>query len=53
MSSAEVESMAALQLFTLGGSGGMPPPPGNFDDFMCSRCILLHSEAYREVNRAS
>ena len=31
----EVENMAALQSFTLGGSGG-DDPPGNFGNFRCS-----------------
>ena len=46
MSLAEVENMAALQLFTLEGSGGMLPP-GNF------RYSEVHSEAYREAHRVS
>ena len=41
--------MAALQIFTLGGS----VPPGNFDDLGVLRHILVHSEAYREAHRAS
>ena len=52
MSLAEVENMAALQLFTLGGGGGVwgHAPPGNLG---AMRCILVHSEAYREAHRAS
>ena len=42
MSLGEVVNMAALELFTLGGSGGMLPP-GNFDDFRCSE---VHSGAF-------
>ena len=43
MSLAEVENMAALQLFTLGGSAWGHAPPGNFDDFKCSEA---HSVAF-------
>jgi len=49
MSLAEVENMAALQPFTLGGSGGMLPQ----EILGILRCILVHSEAYREAHRAS
>ena len=45
MSLAEVENMATLQLFTLGGCGGHALPE-NFVDFR-------HSEAYREAHQAS
>ena len=49
MSLAEVENMAALQSFSLVGSGGMGP-----QEFLgVLRCILVHSEAYREAHRAS
>ena len=52
MSLAEVENMAALQLFTLGGSGGMLPQ--DILVILCVLgCILVHSEAYREAHRAS
>ena len=44
MSLAEVENMATLQLFTLGGSGGMLPQ----EMLGVLRHILVHSEAYRE-----
>ena len=49
MSLAEVENMAALQPFTLGRSGGMLPQ----EILGILRCILVHSEAYREAHRAS
>ena len=54
MSLAEVENVAALQLFTLGGrgSGGILPQ----EILMISgilRHILVHSEAYREAHKAS
>ena len=51
MSLVEVENMTALQLFTLGGSRGMLPQ----EILMILgvlRCILVHSEAYREAHRA-
>ena len=52
MSLAEVENMATIQLFTLGGSGGMLPQ--KFLMILAVlRCILVHSEAYREAYRAS
>ena len=38
MSLAEVENMATMQLFTLGGSGGHAPQ-GNFDNFRCSEGV--------------
>ena len=52
MSLAEVENMAVLQLFTLGGSGGL------FSQKIMVilgvlRCILMYSEAYRETHIAS
>ena len=41
----EVENMAALQSFTVGGSGGMILQ----EIFLgVLRCILVHSEAYSE-----
>ena len=49
MSLAEVENMAALQLFNVGGLG-VWFPPGNFGDFRCSE---VRSEAYGEAHRAS
>ena len=49
MSLAEVENMATMQLFTLGGYGGHAPPE-NFVDFKHSEA---HSEAYREAHQAS
>ena len=50
MSLAEVENVAALQSFTLGGSGGMLPQ----EIFVIQvRCSEAHSEAYREEQRAS
>ena len=52
MSLAEVENMVALQLFTLGGSGGMFPQE-ILVILGLLRCILVHSEAYREAHRAS
>ena len=52
MSLAEVENMADLQLFTLGGSGGMFPQE-IFVILGVLRSILVHSEAYRETHRAS
>ena len=50
MSLDEVENMAALQPFTVGGFGGMLPQE-NFGKFL--RSIMVHSEAYREAHRAS
>ena len=47
MSLAVVENMAALQSFSLVGSGGMVPQ----EILGVLRCILVHSEAYREVLR--
>ena len=48
----EVENMAALHSFILGGSGGMLP-----QDILVIlgilRRILVHSEAYQETRRAS
>ena len=52
MSLAEVESTAALQLFTLEGSGGMLPQE-SLIILGVLRCILVHSEVYRETHRAS
>ena len=52
MSLAEVENIPALQPFILGGSGGKLPQ----EILMISgvlRHILMHSEAYREAQRAS
>ena len=49
ISLAEVENVAALQSFTLGGSGACSPRKF-FCDFRCSEA---HSEAYREEQRAS
>ena len=48
ISLAEVENMAALQPFTLGGSGDMLPQ----EILGVLRRILVHSEAYREAQRA-
>jgi len=48
ISLAEVENMAALQLFTLGGCGDMLPQ----EILGVLRRILVHSEAYREAQRA-
>ena len=47
MSLAEVENMAALHLFTVGGSGGMLPQEILMILGVLRR-ILGHSEAYRE-----
>ena len=52
MSLAEVENMAAQQLFTLGVIGGMLPRE-ILVILGVLRCILVHSEAYREAHRAS
>ena len=52
MSLAEVENMASMQLFTLGGSGGMFPQE-ILVILGVLRHILVHSEAYREARRAS
>ena len=52
MSLAEVENMAALQSFTLGGSGSMFPHK-ILAILGVLRCIPVHSEAYREAHRAS
>ena len=52
MSLAEVENMAALQLFTLGGSGGMLPRE-ILVILGVLRRILVHSEAYTEAHRPS
>ena len=52
MSLTEVENMATLQLFTLGGPGGMLPTE-ILIILGVLRCILVHSEAYREAHRAS
>ena len=49
MSLAKVENMGALQLFIVGGSGGMLP----HEILGVLRNILVHSEAYREAHRAS
>ena len=49
MSLAEVENMATLKSFILGGSGGMLPQ----ENLGVLRRILVHSEAYRETHRAS
>ena len=52
MSLAKVENMGALQLFIVGGSGGMLP----YEILLILgvlRSILVHSEAYREAHRAS
>ena len=46
ISLAEVENMATLQLFTLGGSGGMFPQE-ILVILGVLRSILVHSEAYR------
>ena len=43
MSLAEVEDMATLQLFTVGGSGGMLPQEILIISGVL-RCILVHSE---------
>ena len=52
MSLAEVENMAALQLLTVGGSGGMLPQE-IFMTLGVLRHILVHSEVYSEAHRAS
>ena len=52
MSLAEVENMATLQLFTVGGPGGMLPQK-ILGILGVLRCILVHSEAYREAHRVS
>ena len=52
MSLAEVDNMAALQLFTLGGVWGMLPQE-TLVILGVLRCILVHSEAYRETHRAA
>ena len=52
MSLGEVENMATLQLFTLGMSGAMLPQK-NLMILSVLRCIPVHSEAYREIHRAS
>ena len=44
--------MAALQSFTLGGSGGMLPPE-ILVILGVLRHILVHSEAHREAHTAS
>ena len=49
---AEVENMATLQSFTLGGSGWMLPQEV-LVILGILRCVLVHSEAYREAHRAS
>ena len=49
MSLAEVENMAAMQSFTLGGFR-VHAPPGDFGHF---RCILVHSEVYRDTQSFS
>ena len=48
MSLAEVENMAALQLFTLGDA-----PQEILVILGVLRCILVHSEAYKETHRAA
>ena len=48
----EVENMAALQSFTVGGSGGMFPQENLIISGVLRR-ILVHCEAYREAHRAS
>ena len=48
MSLAEVENMAALQLFTVGESGGMLPQE-NLINSGVLRCILVHSEKHTEL----
>ena len=45
---AEVENMAALQPFTVGGSGGMLPQTVLVVLGVLRR-ILVHSEAYRKL----
>jgi len=52
MSLAEVDNMATLQLFTVGGSGGMLPQE-ILVILGVLRCIVVHSEAHREARRAS
>ena len=52
MSLGKVVNMAALQLFTLGGSGGMLPQEILMILGVLRR-ILVHSEAYRGAHRAS
>ena len=42
MSLAKVENVAALQLFTLGGSGGMPPQEILTILGACSEVLLVH-----------
>ena len=49
MSLAEVENMAALHSFTLGGSGDMLPQE-ILVILDVLRCILVHSEACREAH---
>ena len=51
MSLGEVENVAALQLFSLEGSGRMLPQE-NLVISGVLRCILVHSKAYRETHRA-
>ena len=52
MSLNEVENMAPLQLFTLGGGGGgggwVHASPENFGDF---RCSVVHSGAFWGIQR--
>ena len=48
MSLAEVENKAILQPFTLEGSGALLPQR----NLGILWCILVHSEAYREVHGA-
>ena len=48
----QVEKMGTLQLFILGGSGGMLPQE-ILAILGVLRHILVHSEAYREAHRAS
>ena len=52
MALAEVENMAALQLFNLGGCGGMLLQEILIISGVL-RHILVHSEAYREVHITS
>ena len=52
MSLAEVENMAALHPFTLGGSGSMLPQE-ILVILGVLRCILVQSETYRKAYRAS
>ena len=52
MSLTEVEIMATLQSFTVRRSGGMLPQENLIISGLL-RHILVHSEAYRETNRAS